>query len=70
MIQQHGSLVVMTDEVANLLDDIAGLGEHWARNRANGIMPNSIRNAMVQTAQEISLRIETGTDITRRPVTG
>ena len=68
LVSQFGSFEVVTDEIANLLDDLAGLGEHWARNRAKGLMPRGIRNAMVQTAQEIALRIEIETDITRRPV--
>jgi len=63
-----GPLEVVTDEVELLLDDLAGLGEHWARNRAKGIMPRGIRNAMVQTAQEIAMRIDAGTDITRQMI--
>lgn len=47
-----GRLVVMRDPIAEALDDMAALGQHWARNRANGRMPAGIRAAMLLVARE------------------
>lgn len=47
------TLTVLHDPVADTLDDLAALGEHWTRNRARGRMPNGIRAAMVLVAREL-----------------
>ncbi len=47
------NLVISRDNVADLLDDMASLGEHWKRNRDRGRMPNGIRSAMLLVAREV-----------------
>lgn len=42
----------MADPVADALDDMAALGQHWTRNRERGRMPNGIRTAMLMVARE------------------
>ena len=49
---QKTELLVLQDHVADALDDMAALGEHWSRNRARGRMPNGIRQAMLIVARE------------------
>lgn len=46
-------LDVLADPVADALDDMAGLGEHWRRNRDRGRMPNGIRGAMLLVARDV-----------------
>ncbi|GAB4059153.1 hypothetical protein [Uliginosibacterium sediminicola] len=41
------------DPVADALDDMAALGQHWARNRKRGRMPSGIRAAMLLVAKEV-----------------
>lgn len=48
----QNKLVVMRDPVAEVLDDMAALGEYWQRNREKGRMPGSIRAAMLLAARE------------------
>ena len=43
----------VTDPIADLLDDMAALGQHWERNRQRGRMPAAIRLAMISTAEDI-----------------
>ena len=43
---------MMRDPIADALDDMAALGEHWKRNRERGRMPNGIRSAMLLVARE------------------
>lgn len=44
---------IVKDELAEMIDDIAALGEHWARNREKGRMPNAIRRAIIMAARDI-----------------
>jgi hypothetical protein len=53
-----GRLEVMRDPVADCLDDMAALGEHWTRNREKGRMPGGIRAAMVLVAREMLSLVE------------
>lgn len=46
-------LELMRDPVADALDDMAALGQHWTRNRERGRMPNGIRMAMLLVAREV-----------------
>ena len=46
-------LQMMRDPIADALDDMAALGEHWKRNRERGRMPNGIRSAMLLVAREV-----------------
>lgn len=46
------TLTTLQDPVADALDDMAALGEHWTRNRARGRMPSGIRQAMLLVARE------------------
>jgi hypothetical protein len=46
-------LELMRDPVADALDDMAALGQHWTRNRERGRMPNGIRAAMLLVAREV-----------------
>jgi hypothetical protein len=50
---EHGKLMVMQDPIADALDDMAALGQHWTRNRELGRMPNGIRLAMLMVAREV-----------------
>ena len=47
------TLQVVTDPVADALDDMAALGLHWTRNRERGRMPGGIRQAMLLVAREL-----------------
>lgn len=47
-----GRLQVLDDPVADLLDDLAALSQHWARNRERGRMPHSVRAAMLLVARD------------------
>ena len=49
---QKTELVALQDHVADALDDMAALGQHWMRNRERGRMPNGIRQAMLIVARE------------------
>ena len=42
----------MRDPVADALDDMAALGQHWTRSRERGRMPNGIRAAMLLVPAE------------------
>lgn len=44
---------VLTDPVADALDDMAALGLQWMRNRERGRMPSGIRAAMLFVAREM-----------------
>jgi hypothetical protein len=44
---------MMRDPIADALDDMAALGEHWKRNRERGRMPNGIRSAMLLVARDV-----------------
>ena len=44
---------VKYDYVAEHLDDIADLCEHWKRNRGKGRMPSSIRSALLLSMKEV-----------------
>lgn len=47
------TLTVMRDPVADALDDMAALGEHWKRNRDKGRTPSGVRQALLLTAREV-----------------
>ena len=38
--------------IAEKLDEMADLSEHWRKNRERGRMPNAIRAAMMMLAKE------------------
>ena len=42
------------DTIAEKLDEISDLSEHWKRNRENGRNPNAIRAAMLMLAHEVT----------------
>jgi len=46
-------LIVVHDPVADALDDLAALGQHWTRNRESGRMPKGIRAAMLLVARDV-----------------
>lgn len=43
------------DTIAEKLDEMADLSEHWKRNRDKGRNPNAIRTAMMMLAHEVTL---------------
>ena len=45
-------LEVKFDDVADALDDMSDLCEHWKRNRERGRMPNAIRSALLMSMRE------------------
>jgi hypothetical protein len=49
MIEMH------RDTIAEKLDEMADLSEHWKRNRDKGRNPNAIRTAMMMLAHEVTL---------------
>lgn len=48
----------VTDEVADLLDELAYLGAAWAKSREKGKMPSGIRHAMISVSEEVVLMAE------------
>ncbi len=46
---------VFKDEIAEKIDEMADLCEHWKKNRENGRHPNAIRSAILMLADEIRL---------------
>lgn len=56
--QPVGQLKEATDTVADALDDMAALGQHWARNRERGRMPGGIRAAMLLVARELLAHVD------------
>lgn len=53
LMPERKALAVRLDPVADALDDMAALGQHWTRNRERGRMPNGIRAAMLMVAREV-----------------
>ena len=49
-----GKPVLVVDEIANKLDELADICEYWKRQRERGRNPNAIRNALVMLSQEVS----------------
>ena len=49
-------MTILQDPVADALDDLAALGEIWARNRKR--MPSGIRQAMLLVAREALMHDE------------
>ncbi len=47
-----GKVVVVTDTVAEKLDEMADLCEHWKRHRERGRKPTAIRAALMMLAAE------------------
>jgi len=52
-------LEVKFDYVADALDDMADLCEHWKRNRERGRTPNAIRSALLMLMREALARHDT-----------
>lgn len=50
---ERATLTALADPVADALDDMAALGQHWTRNRERGRMPNGLRAAMLLVAREV-----------------
>ncbi|MCM8613750.1 hypothetical protein [Accumulibacter sp.] len=46
------ALEVKFDHVAEALDDLTALCEHWKRNRERGRMPRAIRAALLMSMRE------------------
>lgn len=46
-------LEVVTDHMAERLDELAALGEVWSKNRARGHNPVVTRSAMLMAAREL-----------------
>lgn len=44
---------VPADPIADKLDELAALAQHWTRNRDRGYTPSGIRAAMLQLAHEL-----------------
>lgn len=63
---QHQTFQVVTDPVADALDDMAALGLHWTRNRERGRMPSGIRQAMILVAREVLAHVEAHDHITNQ----
>ena len=47
-----GKIEAHTDFIAEKLDEMADLCEHWRKNRERGRMPNAIRAALMMLAKE------------------
>lgn len=50
----NGNIEIHHDTIAEKLDEMADLSEHWKRNREKGRNPNAIRAAMLMLAQEVT----------------
>lgn len=61
--REVGTILIHRDHVAEVLDDLAALGEYWTRNRERGRMPNSIRHAMLIAAREALMYAEAAAEI-------
>lgn len=48
-----GELQPVKDEIAEKLDELADLSEHWKKNREKGIHPQAIRSALIQIIQHV-----------------
>jgi hypothetical protein len=46
-------IIVMKDDIAEKLDEMADLCEIWKRNRNKGHEPNAIRKALMMVANEV-----------------
>lgn len=53
-----GRIEVVRDPVADALDDMAALAQHWAKNRERGRNPSSIRAAMLMVAREALAHVD------------
>lgn len=63
---QNQTFRVVTDPVADALDDMAAIGLHWTRNRERGRMPSGIRQAMILVAHEVLAHVEVHDHITNQ----
>ena len=61
---QNQTFQVVTDPVADALDDMAALGLHWTRNRERGRMPSGIRQAMILVARDVLAHVDVDDRIT------
>ena len=57
-MSEYGVLQIARDPVADALDDMAALGQHWERNRERGRNQNGIRSAMILVARELLLHVD------------
>jgi len=53
-----GEIKIVTDEIAERLDELADLGEIWNKHRKAKRMPHAVRQAMISASGEISFMIE------------
>lgn len=51
-------LEIQFDHIAEQLDDLADLCEHWKRNRDRGRMPRAIRAALIMTCRDIAMQVD------------
>lgn len=62
-------LHVLRDPVAEVLDDMAALGQHWIRNRERGRMPYAIRTAMLLVARELIALADQNEQVAQKNIT-
>jgi hypothetical protein len=53
-MMKGGEIIVMKDDIAEKLDEMADLCEVWKRNRDKGHAPNATRLALLMIVDEIS----------------
>lgn len=46
---------IITDNIAEKLDEMADISEYWRKNRDKKRMPNAIRAAMLMLAEELTI---------------
>lgn len=59
---------IIEDRVADDIDDLACVLEHWVRNRDRGRTPSALRAAIVQIAREIVQQVELEQEMARAQV--
>ena len=52
---EQGKIEVVTDPVAEKLDDLADICEYWKRHRDKGRNPTAIRAALIMLANELAI---------------
>lgn len=53
-----GRIEILTDPIAEKLDEMSDIAECWRKNREKQRMPTAIRSAMVMLAEEISMLVK------------
>lgn len=65
-MHEHGEMVIVTDEIANRLDELADMAEWWRKHRANKRNPSGIRGGMLILCEEITVMAKNGTGLSER----